>query len=169
MHAVVTGAGTGIGQAIAERLARDGLTLTLLARDVERLAAVAEPIGATARGCDIRDRADVDAAFAAAADEHGPIHVLVANAGIGGPRTSRGDGDRFDDLVATNLIGTYSCLRAAQRHFAARHGAAPPGRDLVHPGAHRGARLHRLQRVEGGAPRAGAVAGGGARRPTTCR
>jgi NAD(P)-dependent dehydrogenase (short-subunit alcohol dehydrogenase family) len=116
MHAVVTGAGTGIGQAIAERLARDGLTLTLLARDVERLAAVAEPIGATARACDIRDRADVDVAFAAAADEHGPIHVLVANAGIGGPNDP-GDGDRFDDLVATNLVGTYSCLRAAQRHF----------------------------------------------------
>ncbi len=117
MHAVVTGAGTGIGQAIAERLARDGATLTLLARDVERLAAVAEPIGATAVACDIRDAAAVDAAFAGAARERGPINVLVANAGIGGANDP-GEGDRFGDLVATNLIGTYSCLRAAQRHFA---------------------------------------------------
>jgi NAD(P)-dependent dehydrogenase (short-subunit alcohol dehydrogenase family) len=117
MHAVVTGAGTGIGQAIAERLARDGAGLTLLARDVDRLAAVAQPIGATARACDIRDAAAVDAAFAAAAAERGPINVLVANAGIGGPNDA-GEGDRFDDLVATNLVGTYSCLRAAQRHFA---------------------------------------------------
>jgi NAD(P)-dependent dehydrogenase (short-subunit alcohol dehydrogenase family) len=116
MHAVVTGAGTGIGQAIAERLARDGATLTLLARDVERLAAVAGPIGATAMGCDIRDAVAVDAAFAAAADERGPINVLVANAGIGGPNDP-GEGDRFADLVATNLVGTYTCLRAAQRHF----------------------------------------------------
>ena len=117
MHAVVTGAGTGIGQAIAERLARNGATLTLLARDAERLAAVAEPLGATAVACDIRDAGAVDAAFAAAASERGPIHVLVANAGIGGPNDP-GEGDRFADLVATNLLGTYHCLRAAQRHFA---------------------------------------------------
>jgi len=116
MHAVVTGAGTGIGQAIAERLARDGAKLTLLARDVDRLRAVAEPIGATALACDIRDAAAVDAAFAAAADAHGPVNVLVANAGIGGPNDA-GEGDRFGDLVATNLVGTYTCLRAAQRHF----------------------------------------------------
>ncbi len=120
MHAVVTGAGTGIGQAIAERLARDGATLTLLARDLERLAAVAAPIGATAIACDIRDAAAVDAAFAAAADERGPVNVLVANAGIGGANDP-GEDDRFGDLVATNLVGTYSCLRAAQRQLA------PPG------------------------------------------
>ena len=117
MHAVVTGAGTGIGQAIAERLARDGATLTLLARDAERLAAVAEPLGATAVACDIREPDAVDAAFAAAAGERGPVHVLVANAGIGGPNDA-GEGDRFADLVATNLVGTYHCLRAAQRHLA---------------------------------------------------
>jgi NAD(P)-dependent dehydrogenase (short-subunit alcohol dehydrogenase family) len=117
MHAVVTGAGTGIGQAIAERLAREGFALTLLARDVGRLAKVAEPLGASARACDIRDAAAVDSAFAAAADERGPVNVLVANAGIGGPNEP-GEGDRFADLVATNLVGTYTCLRAAQRHFA---------------------------------------------------
>ena len=120
MHVVVTGAGTGIGQAIAERLARDGATLTLLARDVDRLAAVAGPIGATAMACDIRDAAATDAAFATAAERRGPINVLVANAGIGG-HNGPGEGDRFADLVATNLVGTYTCLRAAQRHFA------PPG------------------------------------------
>ena len=126
MHAVVTGAGTGIGQAIAERLARDGATLTLLARDLDRLRTVAEPIGATAMACDIRDAAAVDAAFAAAADRHGPVNVLVANAGIGGPNDA-GAGDRFGDLVATNLVGTYTCLRAAQRHFP----PAPEPRHLV--------------------------------------
>ena len=117
MHVVVTGAGTGIGRAIAERLSRDGATLTVMARDLERLRAVAGPLGATALRCDIRDGAQVDEAFAAAAAAQGPIHVLVANAGIGGANEA-GEGDRFEDLVATNLVGTYRCLRAAQRHLA---------------------------------------------------
>jgi len=45
------------------------------------------------------------------------LHALVANSGIGGPNEA-GDGDRFLDLVQTNLVGTYSCVRAAQREFA---------------------------------------------------
>jgi ketoreductase len=117
MHVVVTGAGKGIGLAIAERLHRDGATLSLMARDGARLEKVAAPLGAAALRCDIRDQAQVDEAFAAAAGEHGPINVLVANAGIGGENEA-GAGDRFEDLVATNLVGTYRCLRAAQRHLA---------------------------------------------------
>lgn len=69
--------------------------------------------------CDMRDREAVDACFAQFAAEQGPLYALVANSGIGGPNeaTERAGGDRFDDLVATNLTGTYSCLRAAQRHL----------------------------------------------------
>ena len=59
----------------------------------------------------------MDEAFAAAASAYGPIHALVANSGIGGPN-EEGRADRFDDLVHTNLIGTYSCARAAVRHLA---------------------------------------------------
>jgi len=128
-HVVVTGAGTGIGRAIALRLARKGTKLSLLARDVDRLdetARAVRKLGASAKtfGVDIRKRARVDEAFAACAKAHGPIDVLVANSGIGGPNRP-GPRDRFDDLVATNLVGTYLCLRAAQRHLArgpkARH------------------------------------------------
>jgi NAD(P)-dependent dehydrogenase (short-subunit alcohol dehydrogenase family) len=118
-HIVVTGAGRGIGKAIALRLARDGATLTLLARGVDALEQTAQEIGgAFVRGVDIRDRAQVDGAFAAAAAANGPVHALVANSGIGGPNEP-GDGDRFYDLVQTNLVGTYDCIRAAQRHLAA--------------------------------------------------
>ena len=59
-HVVVTGGGVGIGRAIAERLAAEGATLTLLARDFERLQLVAGELGAGAAACDIRDRTQVD-------------------------------------------------------------------------------------------------------------
>ena len=104
-HAVVTGAGTGIGRAIAQRLAAEGARLTLLARDESRLRDVAP--GTTVRSLDIRDRDAVFAAF----DE--PLDILVANAGIGGENVTA-DGDRWDDIVGTNLTGTYWCCRAAE-------------------------------------------------------
>lgn len=121
-HYVVTGAGTGIGQAIALRLASEGATLSLIARDRRRLAATAEQIAA-AEGAspavftaDIRDQKQVDVAFDHACAEQGPLRGLVANSGIGGENTP-GPSDRFFDLVQTNLVGTYHCLRAAQRHL----------------------------------------------------
>lgn len=125
-HVVVTGGGRGIGKAIAERLAAEGATLTLLARDVERLQSVATELDAGFATCDVRDRGQVDAAFAAAAARRGPIHALVANSGLGGPNAD-GPDDRFDDLVATNLSGTYYCARAALRQLA----PGPERRDLV--------------------------------------
>jgi len=131
-HIVVSGAGTGIGRAIALRLAREGARLTLLAREASRLeqtAALARDEGASATlalGCDIRDRRAVGEGFARAAEAHGPVHVLVANSGIGGTNQA-GTSDRFDDLVATNLTGTYSCLRAAEAHLA----GGPEARHLV--------------------------------------
>jgi NAD(P)-dependent dehydrogenase (short-subunit alcohol dehydrogenase family) len=104
-HVVVTGAGTGIGRAIARRLADEGARLTLLARDESRLLDVVP--GATTRSVDIRDSDAVRAAF----DE--PLDALVANAGIGGPNEP-GAADRWDDIVQTNLYGTYWCCRAAE-------------------------------------------------------
>jgi len=126
-HVVVTGAGRGIGKAIALRLARDGATLSIFARGEDALHQTAEEVGgAFVRAVDIRDTAQVDDAFAAAAQANGPIHALVANSGVGGPNEP-GENDRFDDLVATNLLGTYRCIRAAQRALA----SGPERRDVV--------------------------------------
>jgi NAD(P)-dependent dehydrogenase (short-subunit alcohol dehydrogenase family) len=108
-HVVVTGAGTGIGRAIAQRLAAEGARLTLLARDESRLRDVVPD--ATTRSCDIRSRDEVLAAI------DGPLDALVANAGIGGPNEF-GYGDRWDDIVQTNLHGTYWCCRAAEPRLA---------------------------------------------------
>lgn len=129
-HVVVTGAGTGIGRAIALRFAGQGAQLSLLARDARRLeqtAGLARDAGASATfvaACDLREPKTLDAAFDAAAAKLGPIHVCVANAGVGGENHPGGQ-DRFDEIVETNLRGTYFSLRAAERHLA-------PGPDARH-------------------------------------
>jgi len=127
-HIVVTGAGTGIGRAIAERLGRDGASLTLVGRRREPLEATVALLDGRSRvlPCDIRERAAVERAIDEAAVALGPVQALVAGSGIGGPN-GEGDagGDRFDDLVRTNLNGTYYCIRAVLRRLApvpeARH------------------------------------------------
>jgi len=100
-HVAVTGAARGIGLAIAERLASEGARLTLLDRYQPHLD------GATVRVVDISDR---DAVFAAFTE---PLDALVANAGIGGANEP-GENDRFDEILQTNLYGTYWCVRAAE-------------------------------------------------------
>lgn len=82
-HAVVTGAGSGIGRATAERLAEAGCHVTLIGRHVERLTGTADRIGdaAFAAPADVTDPDMLTAAVEAARDRFGPIDILVNNAG----------------------------------------------------------------------------------------
>lgn len=117
-HVVVTGASGGIGRAVAIRMAKDGAQVAVLARRVreaEETVALCEAAGghALALPCDVRVRATIDVAFDAACAAYGPIDAVVAVAGIGGPNAD-GPDDRFDEVVQTNLHGTYHTFRAAE-------------------------------------------------------
>jgi NAD(P)-dependent dehydrogenase (short-subunit alcohol dehydrogenase family) len=118
--AVVTGAGSGIGRAIALELSRRGAAIGLVGRTRASLEAVAgEAKGeACVAVADVRERAAVEGAFSVVRQRLGPLHVVVANAGVGGPN-DLGDGvDHWDEIVRTNLDGAYFTLRAFQRHLA---------------------------------------------------
>jgi NAD(P)-dependent dehydrogenase (short-subunit alcohol dehydrogenase family) len=125
-HVVVTGGSGGIGRAVAARLARDGASLTLVARDRARLeeAAVALEAPSHLVVCDVGDRAGLERGLDGAVRAIGPFHALVAAAGVGGANAD-GDDDRFDELVRVNLNGTYYACRATLRRLA-------PGPDTRH-------------------------------------
>lgn len=113
---VITGAGTGLGRAMARRLARDGHRLVLLGRTLSRIEAVAQEIGggAWARACDVADAADVKAAFADIAAREGTIDVLINNAAVYEPFMIE---DATEAQIAAaldiNLAGTIHCSQAA--------------------------------------------------------
>ncbi len=104
-HAVITGGSSGIGLALARRLAGRGTIVTLIGRDAERLAGAARQVGPLARTliCDVADR---DAVRDAAA-RIGSVDLVVANAGISGRADVLASGDELDrEVMATNHHGT---------------------------------------------------------------
>jgi 3-oxoacyl-[acyl-carrier protein] reductase len=107
--AVVTGAGRGLGRAIAARLARDGHQVCAVDLDAAAAQATATAVGGTGHQCDVSDRTEVRAL----ADELGPVRILVNNAGVWsyGPLVGADDGD-IDRVIAVNLMGTLNCVRA---------------------------------------------------------
>jgi NAD(P)-dependent dehydrogenase (short-subunit alcohol dehydrogenase family) len=116
--AAVTGANRGIGRAIAVALAAAGFTVAASARDPASLAgtvAEAGKAGGTAvpLACDVRDEASV-AAMAAGAQELGPVHAVVANAGVAGPTLPLHEITLQDwrDTLATDLDGVFLTFRA---------------------------------------------------------
>ena len=113
---VVTGAGDGLGRALARRLAADGDTVVLLGRTLSKVQAVADELGAPhfAVECDVGDPDKVRAAFGAIAERHPKIDVLINNAGIFEPFTlaEASDAQVFGALN-TNVAGPIFCARSA--------------------------------------------------------
>jgi 3-oxoacyl-[acyl-carrier protein] reductase len=119
--AIVTGASRGIGRAIAERLARDGRHVVLVARSAEGLAAVDAAIKAAggsceARPCDIADGAAVAALVESVAEAHGRLDILVNNAGITRDTLLlRMTDEQWDEVLNVNLRSVFVAVRAAIR------------------------------------------------------
>lgn len=114
MHALVTGGGTGIGAAIARRLAASGMKVTVLGRRREPLKQVcAESAGMAAVIADITRKEEVVAALVAARAKFGPVHVLVNNAGMAmSAPLDKISLDDWQQVLAVNLTGTFICTRA---------------------------------------------------------
>lgn len=117
-HALITGASRGIGAAIATALAADGARVSLLGRDVARLAELSAAAGGADRAisipADVADPASVREAFASARRRFGPVHVLINNAGqAGSAKFTDTDEALWNRLLGVNLTGTYHCTREA--------------------------------------------------------
>ena len=126
--AIVTGAGRGIGRAVAFALAERGVHLALAGRTVEQLEDVAKTahakygVRAIAVPTDVRDQQAVDSFVSRTIRELGDLHILVNNAGVwrGGPFLET-PLEEWDEVLETNLRGTMLCCRAAGAHLV-EHG-----------------------------------------------
>ena len=118
--AVVTGASSGIGLAVAQSLGGLGMNLVLGARSAHKLEAVARSLGgaATSVVTDVTSQASTAALIRTAVDLHGGIDVVVANAGIYiGGEFAGGDLSGFLRLIDTNVGGVVRTVYAALEHM----------------------------------------------------
>jgi 3-oxoacyl-[acyl-carrier protein] reductase len=122
--ALVTGAGRGIGRAVAVALGRAGARVTAVARTASELDALVREIQAgggqaVAHPADIRERAAPEAAVARAVAAHGGLQILVNNAGVGlrAPVAETSDED-WEAVLGTNLTAVFRLTRAALPHLS---------------------------------------------------
>jgi len=125
--ALVTGGGSGIGQATAYSLAGQGCRVAIAGRDEEKLARVteAQPSGTpiACRRVDVADRASVNALFQWAQTELGAIDILVNSAGINIKNRSMSgmQPEQWDQMMAINATGAYNCMHAVLPQMRERH------------------------------------------------
>ena len=130
--ALVTGAGSGIGRAVARALAAEGWTLALMGR---REATLRETLAdALALPADVADEAQVDTAFATLRERFGRLDLLFNNAGISAPPVPIDalTVAQWRAVVDTNLTGSFLCARAA---FALMKAQDPRGGRIINNGS----------------------------------
>ena len=134
--ALITGAGSGVGLACAQQLARDGFTVVLTGRrqdKIDEARATLAGEGHLAVAADVGVEADVAALFEKIETTFGRLDLLFNNAGRNGPAVeldalSVAD---WNDIVATNLTGSFLCARAA---FALMKRQEPKGGRIINNG-----------------------------------
>ncbi|MDF3384058.1 MULTISPECIES: SDR family oxidoreductase [Sulfitobacter] len=135
--ALITGAGSGVGLACAQRLAKDGFTLVLTGRQQDKIDAACATLdgqGHIAVAADVGVEAEVDALFERVETTFGRLDLLFNNAGRNGPAVEV-DGlsvAEWNDIVATNLTGSFLCARAA---FALMKRQSPKGGRIINNGS----------------------------------
>ena len=123
--ALVTGGGSGLGEAVARELARQGARVAVLDVNTANAQRVAADIGGLACACDITDSASLSAALDAAHAAYGPARIVMNIAGIGTAKRVIGrDGqpaplEDFERVIRINLVGTYNMVRLAAARIAA--------------------------------------------------
>ncbi|GAA2741294.1 SDR family oxidoreductase [Kitasatospora cinereorecta] len=136
--AVITGAGSGVGRAVARELAAAGWRLVLAGRRAEPLRETAESAGAGGRALvvptDVTDPAAVGALFEAAAERFGRVDLLFNNAGMFGAPTPVEDlgHQEWRAVVDLNLTGAFLCAQAAFRQMKAQR---PQGGRIINNGS----------------------------------
>ncbi|MFG6567506.1 MULTISPECIES: SDR family oxidoreductase [unclassified Sulfitobacter] len=135
--ALITGAGSGVGLACAQRLAKDGFTLVLTGRRQDKIDAACAELdgqGHIAVAADVGVEAEVGALFERVETTFGRLDLLFNNAGRNGPAVEV-DGlsvAEWNDIVATNLTGSFLCARAA---FALMKRQSPKGGRIINNGS----------------------------------
>ena len=137
--AIVTGAGTGIGKAVALALVEDGYSVVFAGRRAELLDSAMACTGPAALRCmaiptDVTDPASVRALFARTRERFGRLDVLFNNAGIGTPPIPMEDlpFERWKAVVDTNLTGAFLCTQEAIRIMKAQ---TPRGGRIINNGS----------------------------------
>lgn len=114
-HALVTGAGRGIGAAIATRLVQEGARVTLLGRTADVLNALAQKLGAQTQiaTADVSSAEQMRDVVQGASAKFGPVDILVNNAGQAkSAPLHKADDALWSSMLAVNLTGTYNGIRA---------------------------------------------------------
>jgi len=137
--ALVTGAGSGIGRAVAQGLLQDGFHVVLTGRRPEPLAEVAAAAQAAGQHAlaipaDVRDEHSVKALFDEIEKRYGRIDVLFNNAGVNAPAVPMDELSvaQWKDVIDTNVTGVFLCARAA---FGLMRRQSPQGGRIINNGS----------------------------------
>jgi NAD(P)-dependent dehydrogenase (short-subunit alcohol dehydrogenase family) len=136
--AIITGAGSGVGKAVALAFLRAGYSVALAGRRLEPLQAVAAESGAAERALpvstNVADPASVAALFATTLQRFGRVDVLFNNAGVSAPGIPLEDLsiDQWKSVVDTNLNGMFYCIQQA---FKAMKSQSPQGGRIINNGS----------------------------------